>query len=81
MTRAMSRKLSVSRGPELTRRMTYTAGLSNIKEAATPRPSGDSLPHLPDQGAGECLHMSRQQTGVPVPYKTHPGNGTFLTTA
>ena len=45
MARAMSRKLSVSRGPELSRRMTYTAGLSKIKESATPRPSGDSLLH------------------------------------
>ena len=33
LSRAMSRKLSVARGPELTARMTYTAGLSRIGEA------------------------------------------------
>ena len=41
MSRAMSRRLSVSRGPELTARMTYTAGLSKITETASARPSGN----------------------------------------
>ena len=36
----MSRKPSVVRGPELSARMTYTAGLSNIQEVRAPPPPG-----------------------------------------
>lgn len=40
LSRAMSRKPSMVRGRELSARMTYTAGLSNIQEARAPPPPG-----------------------------------------
>ena len=41
LSRAMSRKPSMVRGPELKARMTYTAGLSNIREASAPLSPGE----------------------------------------